>query len=76
MKKNVKRIVGASLVGAICFGLGTAVTLANNVKVEAATTDFQMKTGAAVRLASDSAGFLSQATARPSPNARPSWTRC
>lgn len=57
MKKNVKRIVGASLVGAICFGLGTAVTLANNVKVEAATTDFQMKTGAAVRLASDSAGL-------------------
>ena len=57
MRKNVKRIVGASLVGAFCFGLGTAMTLTNNVQVEAATADFEMKTGAAVRLATESAGL-------------------
>lgn len=57
MRKNVKRIVGATLVGAFCFGLGTALTLTNNVQVEATTADFEMKTGAAVRLATESAGL-------------------
>lgn len=57
MRKNVRRIIGASLVGALCVGLGTATTLANTVQVDASTTDFGMKTGAAVRLASDSAGL-------------------
>lgn len=57
MKKKIRRIVGAALVGAVCFGFGTALTLSNNVKVDAATTDFGMKTGAAVRLATDSAGL-------------------
>ena len=57
MKKKIRRIVGAALVGAVCFGFGTALTLSKNVKVDAATTDFGMKTGAAVRLATDSAGL-------------------
>ena len=55
MKNKVKKILCASVAGAVCFGLG--VTFVSLDSVNADTVDFDMKAGASVRLNPDSTGI-------------------
>ncbi len=57
MKKSLKGIIAASLMGTFCLGLGSTLVFLNSVQTDAETVSFGMKAGAAVRLTPNSTGL-------------------